>query len=135
MKLYTLLFATLVAFAVSAHAEVTVKEGDTAQKLYEADKGKAIILAQKNKEFILRTPGGQEKTKPEVVKLKVGQRLYVVNEEHTFVHNVYDESDASWLLKKQEPSRTAVIIFDKPGVHRLRCAIHPTMKTELRIEQ
>jgi plastocyanin len=134
MKKIALLFSiALLAGPMLAFAEPTVVEGDDAAKLYQADKGKALSLVQKNKEFLLRTADGKETLKPEIVTVKVGQRLYILNEEMTFVHNVYDETDANWVLKKQEPSKVAVITFDKPGNHILRCAIHPTMKTELHV--
>lgn len=113
-------------------AQVDVLEGEQAEKLYEVEKEKAKILVQQNKIFILRI-GEQETPKPESIKVKAGERFYITNEEHSFVHNVYDMSDSSWVLKKQEPSKVAAIAFHKPGIHKLRCAIHPTMKTELHV--
>lgn len=120
---------------VTASASAIVGEGDEAIQSYAKEKGKTILLVQKDKEFILRTPDGKEQLKPEVVKVKVGQRFYIVNEEHGFVHNVYDETDKSWVLKKQVPSGVASITFDKPGTHSLRCAIHPAMKTIVEVSE
>jgi plastocyanin len=132
-KLHHLLSIAIIAFPINAFAGAKVVEGDESVKLYQADKGKAQVLVQQNKEFILRAPDGKETPKPGVITVKTGERFYIVNEEHSFVHNVYDESDSSWLLRKQEPSKVAAITFDKPGTHKLRCAIHPTMKTELHV--
>lgn len=132
-KPHLLLSIAIMVFPLTAFAGAKVVEGDESMKLYQADKGKVQILVQQNKEFILRVPNGKETPKPKAITVKAGERFYIVNEEHSFVHNVYDESDSSWLLRKQEPSKVAAITFDKPGKHKLRCAIHPTMKTELRV--
>ena len=131
-KISLILSIALLTFPVVALAETSVIEGDEAMKLYQADKGKAQVLVQQNKEFILRA-GSKETPKPEIVTVKAGERFYIANEEHSFVHNVYDETDSNWVLRKQEPSKVAAITFDKPGTHKLRCAIHPTMKTELHV--
>ncbi len=108
-------------------------EGEEANKLYASDKGKVQVLVQKNKEFVLRAPDGKEAVNPTVIKVKAGEKLYIANEEETFVHNVYDVTDSSWVLKKQNPATVAVIEFDKPGKHSLRCAIHPKMKIDVEI--
>lgn len=118
----------LLAIPSLALAGTTVTEGVEAEDAYAKEKDKVLVLVQKNKEFVLRTPDGKEKIKPDVVKVKAGERFYIINEEHDFVHNVYDETDANWVLKKQVPSAVASITFDAPGQHSLRCAIHPTMK-------
>jgi plastocyanin len=126
--LLALLFCPGIAFA-----EASVVEGDEAMKLYQAEKSKAQVLVQKGKEFVWRSPDGKEIIKPESVNVKVGQRFYITNEEHEIIHNVYDTTDASWVLKKQEPSKVAAITFLKPGEHYLRCAIHPLMKITVKI--
>jgi plastocyanin len=117
----------------TAWAGVQITEGEEAAKLYTADKNKAQVLVQYNKEFTLRAPDGQATLKPAAVTLKVGERLYISNEEKLIVHNVYDTSDSSWVLRKQPPSTIALIVFDKPGIHALRCAIHPIMKIDVHV--
>jgi plastocyanin len=114
-------------FPALVHAATVVTEGDDAKKLYEAEKGKAKILVQKDKNFILRV-GSDETVKPAELKLKAGERFFIINEEMEYVHNVYDESDSGWVLKKQEPASVAAVSFDSPGEHKLRCAIHPQMR-------
>jgi plastocyanin len=132
-KLSMLLTVLLLVAPISGYAETHVTEGDEAKKLYDTDKGKAQVLVQKNKIFILRAEG-KEIPKPESISVKAGERFYIVNEEDTFVHNVYDTSDSSWVLRKQPPSNVAAVSFDnKLGKHSLRCAIHPTMKIEVNV--
>lgn len=132
MRKLCLLFAVLFLLPPHcAHADVLVVEGDAAKKLYATEKDKVQTLVQKDKEFLLRTADGTEVSKPEKITVKVGERIYVTNEEMEIVHNVYDSTDTSWLLKKQEASSVAAITFLKAGQHKLRCAIHPIMKTEV----
>lgn len=113
--------------------DTTVIEGAEAQKLYNEQKNKAQILVQKNKVFILRHEG-HEQEKPEELEVKRGEIFFIVNEEDKFIHNVYDLDDESWILKKQEPGGIAAIRFEKEGHHSLRCAIHPTMKTLVKVK-
>jgi len=114
-------------------AATKVTEGDDARTQYEAEKAKAKTLAQKEKVFILRA-GGAEAQKPEKLTVTAGERFFITNEEAEYVHNVFDESDAGWVLKKQDPGTVAAISFDSPGVHKIRCAIHPQMKTTVIVE-
>ena len=132
-KFFGITIATLLV-PVVVFAKTTVVEGDEAKKLYEANKGKAQVLAQKDKAFILRAPGGGETPKPKSMTLKAGEMLFLTNEEEKYVHNVYDNSDNSWVLKKQKPSEVAMIKFGKPGEHKLRCAIHPKMKIKVTVQ-
>ncbi|MGO9483296.1 MAG: hypothetical protein ACLPX9_01755 [Rhodomicrobium sp.] len=122
-----LLLALCLFFPALTHAAVVVTEGNDAKKIYEEEKGKAQILVQKDKNFVLRARG-VDTPKPKEIKVKAGERFFIINEEMEYVHNVYDESDDKWVLEKQEPSSVAAIVFDAPGEHRLRCAIHPQMK-------
>lgn len=126
--LMALLFVPLTVFAGTA-----IVEGDQAKALYNADKGKAQVLVQKNKIFILRAPNGEETSNPNTIKVKVGERFYIANEEEIFIHNVYDTTDSNWVLKKQTPSNVAAITFDAPGKHSLHCAIHPTMEIDVNV--
>lgn len=134
-KLCMLLTMLLLIIPTAGYAETHVTEGDEAKKLYDADKGKAQVLVQKNKVFILRAPDGKETPKPETITVKAGERFYIVNEEDTFVHNVYDTTDSSWVLRKQNPGNVAAVSFDTPGKHSLHCAIHPIMKIDVNVTQ
>lgn len=134
-KLYALIIIILLTIPVASFAKTIVVEGDEAKKLYETEKSDAKVLVQKNKEFILRMPDGTETKKPPMISLKAGERFYIVNEEDTFVHNVYDISDSEWVLKKQVPSNIAGVTFDTPEKHGLRCAMHPAMKIEVEVTE
>lgn len=105
-------------------------EGDEAKKMYDAKGASTKVLAQKDKTFILRD-GGKESPNPEELHVKAGEIFFLTNEEEKFVHNVYDTSDKSWVLQKQEPAGVAAVSFDEPGTHELRCAIHPKMKIKV----
>ena len=139
MKNILLAFAPVLSLLVallaplSSFAEAVVIEGDEAVTRYQRDKATAKLLVQKGREFILRTPDGKEAVKPPGMSVKVGEWFYISNEEDEFVHNVYDVTDSSWVLKKQHPSTIAAISFNKPGEHRLRCAIHPFMKMDIEV--
>ena len=132
-KLLQFLMIILLILPCAALAKTIVIEGDEAKKIYSGEKSKAKVLVQKNKEFILRMPDGVETKKPSVINIKAGERFYIVNEEDTFVHNVYDVTDSDWVLKKQTPTNVAAVTFDSPGKHSLRCAMHPTMKIEVEV--
>lgn len=132
-------FISLVMFLLVVpslgYAKAGVVEGDDAKKLYEKEKKTAKVLVQKNKEFTLRLPDGKEIEKPEQLTVKIGERFYIVNEEDTFVHNVYDVTDSSWVLTKQLPGNVAAVTFEDAGTHMLRCAIHPIMHTNVKVVQ
>ena len=115
-------------------AETQVLEGDEAQAMYETSKSEHYTLRQIDKIFSLVAPDGTETPKPESVTVAPGEFIFITNEEEKVVHNVYDQSDQSWVLKKQEPGGYAAIAFGKPGQHKLRCAIHPKMKITVNVE-
>jgi len=133
MKIYILLFAGIFLCALPVHASTLVTGGDAAKNLYATEKANAQILVQKGKVFILRVHGS-ETPAPSDLKVKTRERFFIANEEMEYVHNVYDEDDQTWVLKKQEPAGVAAIAFDKPGIHHLRCAIHPQMKIKVTVE-
>ena len=135
MKKTIIALATTVLLAPTASlAETNVIEGAEAEKVYSAEKSKYNTLAQVDKLFVLRSPNGTEESKPKSLTVKVGEKIFITNEEEKYVHNVYDTTDNSWVLKKQEPGGVAAISFSKPGEHKLRCAIHPKMKIKITVE-
>lgn len=113
--------------------ETVVAEGDEGKALYDQLKSESNILKQIDKNFILLAPDGEETEKPTEITIKVGEYVFITNEEEKVVHNVYDQSDNSWVLKKQEPGGYAAISFGAAGVHELRCAIHPKMKITVKV--
>src|SRR5262245_28063524 len=110
---FILLLALCLLLPTIVYAKAAVVEGDDAKKAYEADKNKAQMLVQKDKNFILRSDGA-DTLKPDRFRVKVGERFYILNDEAEYVHNVYDQSDAGWVLKKQEPASMAAVSFDAP---------------------
>lgn len=127
---FHILTAAVVALMLGnpVFAASKVVEGDEAKQLYDTEKSKAVVLVQKDGSFHLRKPGAAEEDKPATLTVKKGEMFFITNEEAAFVHNVYDETDASWVLKKQTPSTVAGLSFDSAGEHKLRCAIHPKMQ-------
>jgi plastocyanin len=130
-KRMPMLLMALLLFPFTTLAETVVVEGESAKSMYNADMGKTQVLSQKNKSFILRAPNGNEIISPTTMTVKAGERFYILNEEEIFIHNVYDTSDSSWVLKKQLPSNIAAITFTTAGKHSLRCAIHPAMEVNV----
>lgn len=127
--------AVAVAFTFSsANAATNVVEGDAAKTKYEAEKSKFHTLKQINKRFVLVAPDGTENKKPKEMTVATGEFIFITNEEDKVVHNVYDQTDQSWVLKKQKPSGYAAISFDSAGTHKLRCAIHPKMKITIHVK-
>lgn len=114
-------------------AEAHVLEGDEAKSMYEQKKMSLQTLKQIGTMFTLVAPNGTETTKPDEMTVKVGEYIFITNQEEKIVHNVYDESDHSWVLKKQQPGGVAAIAFDAAGVHKLRCAIHPKMRITVNV--
>jgi plastocyanin len=132
---YLVFFLAMFFISYPAHADVEVVEGDDAKILYEKQKNSAETLSQFNKNFILNKPDGQNIEKPAEITVKKDSYLFILNKEEKIVHNVYDQTDHSWVLKKQLPSGIAGIKFTEPGVHELRCAIHPGMKITVKVEE
>ncbi len=128
MRRHLLVATTTLMLTAPAFCASKVLDGDDAQHLYDAEKSKAQVLVQKDTSFHLRKPGTAEEDKPATLTVKKGEYFFIVNEEMAYVHNVYDETDASWVLKKQAPSSVAALSFDSSGEHKLRCAIHPKMQ-------
>lgn len=135
-SLFFLLFSVVTALflPIESHAgETVVLEGDKGKAKYEESKGQSQTLKQLDKVFTLISPDGSEQDKPKEITVKVGEYLFITNNEDKIVHNVYDQSDNSWVLKKQEPGGVAGIAFGEPGEHKLRCAIHPKMKVKVKV--
>ncbi len=108
-------------------------QGKQAEKVYKAEKSKFITLVQNHRAFIVRMGNGEEIAKPKEFTVKFGEKLFIVNEEEKFIHNVYDSSHKRWILRKQKPGEVAILDPEK-GKYKLRCAIHPQMKINLIVE-
>ena len=133
MKFNGALLKIIILFiAFNAYGKTQVIEGPEATALYNKNNNQFQVLAQKDKIFIYRHKNN-EIIRPEEITVKVGEVFFIINEEEKFIHNVYDMDDDSWILKKQEPGGIAAVSFTKEGRHALRCAIHPTMKTLIKV--
>jgi plastocyanin len=126
-------FFAILLLSYPVQAGVDVIEGEEAKVLYEEQKDSAETLSQINKIFVLKKPGGENIENPPEVSAPVGSYLFIVNDEEKTVHNVYDQTDHSWVLKKQLPAGIAALKFTEPGIHELRCAIHPGMKVTIKV--
>lgn len=97
--------ALCCAFTISATAEDAVK------------------ITQKGKQF-----------SQDQVTLTPGQEILFVNDD-TVPHNVYAVVNGKKQdLGLQKPLEEDVIAFEKAGVYRVRCAIHPKMKLVVTVE-
>jgi hypothetical protein len=132
MKKIILLLLSTWVFNIQA---VEVIEGDSIKSTYKSNKDNVIALIQKRKTFYLKEKGNDKlQRKPAEVRVKAGEVIYIVNSEKKITHNIYDESDKSWILTAQGPGDVASVIFKEKGAHNLKCAIHPKMKIKVIIE-
>ncbi|NRA88299.1 MAG: hypothetical protein HRU28_13120 [Rhizobiales bacterium] len=133
-KISLILAGAMLLATTVVTAAIEVTEGDEAVNIYESQKNEGVVLVQKDKSFFLRTESGDESINKKTFTLKSGQLLFLINDERRYVHNIYDTTDKGWVLKKQKPSEVAVVVFDKVGKHKLKCAIHPRMKVTVIVE-
>lgn len=76
-----------------------------------------VVVTQKDKAF-----------SQAALVLKAGDSIVFENND-TIAHNVFAASPAATFdLKQQKPGAANTVLFDKPGVVEVRCAIHPRMK-------
>jgi plastocyanin len=130
---FHLVISLVFLSASAAWAETEVLEGDKAKSLKETH-NTAQTLSQKDKVFLLKKPSGETaEMQPKEITVEAGDYLFINNDEENTVHNVYDMSDQSWVLKKQLPGSMAAIKFTEPKEHKLRCAIHPNMQTTVNV--
>lgn len=133
MKRFISMVVSLAVLLPATAMAAKVTEGEEAKKLFEAEKATAVILMQKDKKFVLRHKGA-DTPEPKEIKVKVGERVFITNDEEKIVHNVYDSTESDWVLKKQEPSSVAAVAFEKAGTHNILCAIHPQMVTTVIVQ-
>jgi plastocyanin len=126
-----LLLMTLPGISI---AGPTIVEGAPAKADFAAAKDKTKIIGQKDKTFTATEPGKPLVADAKALTVAIGEKIFITNDEEKYVHNIYDLTDDSWVLKKQAPGETASIAFDKPGVHKLGCAIHPQMLIEVTVK-
>ncbi|MCL9783759.1 hypothetical protein M9194_20240 [Vibrio sp. S4M6] len=131
----TLLALLFASVATTSFAATDVVEGEAAKSAYEASKDASTSLLQKRKTFYFKEFGmDKPKRKPKEIRVKAGEVIYILNNEKKITHNIFDESDNSWVLAAQEPGDVAAVTFNDKGEHKLKCAIHPKMKLTLIVE-
>ena len=122
MKIIITLIISL--FSAGLLAATDVVEGEQAKVSYEANKDGSIALIQKRKTFYLKQPDQKKlKRKPTEITVKAGEVIYILNSEKKVTHNIYDESDKSWVLTAQEPGDIAAVTFNDKGEHDLKCCL------------
>ena len=128
-----LLSARLTAAEEGAPFELLSGPAGIASYLRRDDN--ALVVLQKDLKFAVRgREYGQEASPVPEIRVRPGELVFLKNEEESVAHNVYDEDSAGVLVEKQLPGSAARMIFAKPGVHHLRCAIHPKMKIVVHVE-
>ena len=91
--------------------------------LASAPRAEEIVIGQKGKTF----------SRIEVV-LKKGDSIVFVNDD-AVTHSVFSRSPGfAFNLKVQKPGEQKVIVFERPGVASVRCAIHPKMELTVKVE-
>lgn len=80
-------------------------------------------VAQKNKSFSVAE-----------LNIKAGDTVSFPNQD-PFFHNVFSLSDIkSFDLGSYKQGKTKKIVFDKPGVVEVECAIHPKMQMIINVK-
>ena len=72
---------------------------------------------------------------PTELKVKAGDKIVFHNDDN-ITHNVFSQTQgAEFNVKLQEPGSESPVVLEKPGVVDVRCAIHPTMKLRVVVEE
>ena len=80
------------------------------------------VVAQKNKAFSMKK-----------LTIKVGDSVKFVNED-SFAHNVFSLSAAKGFDTGSFGSgQTRDVVFDKPGLVEVECAVHPDMRLDIEV--
>lgn len=93
-----------------------------------------IKLLQKNKKFYLKTSDGKIK-KIKKLEINKGDKVTFINTDN-ISHNVYAKGKvADFEIAKQAPGASNSVVFDTAGKTRVRCAIHPRMKINIKVNE
>ena len=72
---------------------------------------------------------------PTELKVKAGDKIVFHNDDD-ITHNVFSQTQgAEFNVKLQQPGSENPVVMEKPGVVDVRCAIHPTMKLRVVVEE
>ncbi len=89
-----------------------------------------VLVTQKEKTFIAPN-GGPAADGATELTIKKGQTVTFKNEDNV-AHNVFSKG-AKFNLKIQAPGEQKSFAFDEPGIHEVRCAIHPKMMLKVKV--
>lgn len=91
-----------------------------------------VISASADEHLLGQTDKAFDKAE---LSIKVGETVSFPNNDPYF-HNVYSLSDAKFFdLGSYEQGETKKVTFDKAGVVDVECAIHPTMKAKIVVQE
>ena len=72
---------------------------------------------------------------PVELKVRAGDRVVFHNDDD-ITHNVFSQTrGAEFNVKLQAPGSESPVVMEKPGVVDVRCAIHPSMKLRVVVEE
>jgi plastocyanin len=72
---------------------------------------------------------------PTELKVRAGDSVVFHNDDDV-THNVFSQTEGSkFNVKLQAPGSANAVVLDEPGVVEVRCAIHPTMKLRVVVEE
>ncbi len=87
-----------------------------------------VEVDQKNKAFV------HDGNKIEALTIKVGDTIRFKNED-PFFHNIFSLSDLKTFdLGSFPKGQSKTVVFDKPGLVEVECAIHPEMYMEVTVQ-
>jgi len=72
---------------------------------------------------------------PLELSVHAGDRVIFRNDDD-ITHNVFSKSEgAAFNVKLQDPGSDSPVVFERPGVVDVRCAIHPKMKLRIVVKE
>jgi len=112
---------TMVIVTAAALAGALVIAGSPRDA--RAEEPATTVISQKGKVFA-----------PTEITVAKGQSVTFRNDD-PITHNVFSRTKGSQFnLKMQKPGQEDVVTFEEPGDVVVRCAIHPTMKLTVHVE-
>ena len=87
-----------------------------------------VVVDQRNKTFVV------DGNKVEAITINAGDTVRFKNED-PFFHNIFSLSDLKTFdLGSFPKGQSKTVVFDKPGVAEVECAIHPEMYMEVTVK-
>jgi plastocyanin len=113
-----------LAIGLSAASESLQSESGSAVVTKPTADTQAIVISQKDKVF-----------HPDLLVVKQGESVMFRNDDPV-THNVFSRTKGSLFnLKMQQPGQADVVTLQQPGEVTVRCAIHPSMKLTIQVEE